>query len=160
MVVSDISTGCLMTTDCTLDIVSLPVQSACVISLLLCVARFHEVPHACPQYKIKQIHLRSGVTRLSYRSPMTAFTPSPSMPWQPSPSLDGIVFQLDDLQAFKNLQAQGLAQGQNQQVRQLATIQSTAEKRVSGRLRISRQDAPSLVAPGIAGVSFEVPASQ
>ena len=60
---------------------------------------------------------------------MTALCAS-SMPWQPSPgSLDGI-FQLDDLQAL-NGQARGMAQGQHQQIKQLATIQSTAEKRVS-----------------------------
>lgn len=66
----------------------------------------------------------------AFADPMTALVAS-SMPWQPSPgSLDGI-FQLDDLQALKDLQARALAQGQNQQIKQLATIQSTAEKRVS-----------------------------
>eukprot|EP00891_Asterochloris_glomerata_P001866 jgi/Astpho2/1866/Aster-00391 len=61
------------------------------------------------------------------------------MPWQPSPgSLDGI-FQLDDLQALKDLQARALAQGQNQQIKQLATIQSTAEKRVLRDLSVLKR---------------------
>ena len=55
------------------------------------------------------------------------------MLWQPSPgSLDGI-FQLDDLQGRSPLTGPSNRnlQGQYQQIRQLATIQSTAEKRVS-----------------------------
>ena len=60
---------------------------------------------------------------------MTALFASSMQPWQPSPSLDGI-FHLEDVRSPTGPSNRHL-QGQNQQIKQLATIQSTAEKRVS-----------------------------